>query len=109
MSLTAGGHPVHRLRVPAAAKNAADDERPPKVDPVPLIERYVDLARHIHKTAIAPRAERFIWGCSCGHIAQAPGPLERAELDARGHVLRMAEELFEQLEGHRHDAPAPEA
>ena len=104
MTMTAGGHPVHAGARRVAVEKPDDDARP-KVDALPLIERYIDISNHIHKTAVVPRRESFLWACSCGAAAITGGPLERARLAARSHILREAEKLFEKLEGRAFDAP----
>lgn len=96
--LTAGGHAVHRVRAPEGAK----EEPQRKTDLVAIIERYQDIAAHMHKTAIAPRGDKFLWGCSCGSYGIAHEPGRRsAELVAMKHTLDKAQEMYETLEGHK--------
>jgi hypothetical protein len=94
--LRIGGNAVHRV----APRKPNEAATPPTSDQIPIIERYQDLAAAIHKTAIAPRADLFIWGCLCGAagVVREPG-LRQAELVALKHVLDEAQNLHDTLEG----------
>ncbi len=89
----------------------ATPERP-KIDPdrqpndrVPIIERYQDVAAQLHRTAIAPRTDRYIMACSCGWAELSPvGGSGRASIICQQHVIEAAERLYEKLEGKRVDA-----
>jgi hypothetical protein len=98
--LRAGGHRIHHesaLRPPLPAER----DSALKPDAVPIIERYQDLAAAIHRTAVAPRGDRFLWGCTCGKFNLTPqGSLAKAQLIAAQHVLEEAEAMFLLLEGH---------
>jgi hypothetical protein len=104
VSLTAGGYPVHRVAkngAPAPTRFVASPE------PVSILERYQDLAAVLHRTAIAPRGELYLWGCTCGAlgIVHEPG-LRAAQLVSARHVLDKANEMYETLEGKAaHELP----
>jgi hypothetical protein len=95
--LMAGGAPVHRV----TKSNVSEEEQRPRPDEVPIIERYSDVAKALHRTVIAPRKDRFIIGCSCGWYALSGiGSYAKAQNDAMGHVIKEAEAIFFALEGH---------
>lgn len=87
---------VHRIRFATTEEKAAIRAR----EDVPVIERYQDLATHIHRTAIAPRGSSYLWGCVCGAAGIVPDSrVEAADVAARTHVLNAAQVLYKKLEG----------
>jgi hypothetical protein len=99
MSQTLRWHPR-----PSSARPAIDPEKA-KPDSVPIIERYQDVAAQLHRTAIAPRTDRYIMACSCGWAELSPvGGSGRASIICQQHVIDAAERLYEKLEGKRVDA-----
>lgn len=100
----AGGYPVHRI---IKGYRDVNEEAKPKGDTVPVAERYQDLAAHIHKTAVTPRGDLYIWACLCGAagIVREQG-LRSADLVCAKHVIDEAAKLHDRLEGEppdRHD------
>ena len=94
----ANGHSVHKV-VPL--RRDGNEEGKPRADTVPIAERYQDLAAHIHRTAIAPRGDRYIWGCVCGAVGVVTDPgYANADLTARKHVIDEAAKLYDMLEGN---------
>lgn len=95
-SLTAGGYPVHRTRKGTPSTVSQNGTS----DTVPISERYQDLAAHIHRTAVAPVGDTYIWGCVCGAASKVHEPgLRSADMAAMKHVIDEAAKLESRLEG----------
>ena len=91
-----------------AERPTVDPDKAPN-DRVPIIERYQDVAAQIHRTAFAPRTDRFILACSCGWAEVSPvGGSGRASIICQQHVIEAAEKLYEKLEGKRIGAEGDE-
>ncbi len=95
--LMAGGHRIHKTVGPRRVEE--DLDAPPKMDPIPVIDRYTDLASAMHRVAVVPVRDRFVWGCTCGAFAQAAiGGRKRAEMTGMAHVMDMAQDMHDTLE-----------
>lgn len=95
--LTAGGHPVHRVR---GGRPLAEVPPSQRVEAVPIVERYQDLAAAMHRTAVAPCGDRFLCGCVCGWYAKTQAGISSAaaSLRAQQHVIDEAKVMFDLLE-----------
>jgi hypothetical protein len=95
---TAGGHPVHRVARPTSRPDEPEVRR--HNDPVPAIERYQDIAAHMHRCAQTPRGDRYLIGCLCGFYTLTAGGTSSAaaSLRAQEHVIGKAQEMMDILE-----------